>query len=232
MKGFETPKHFITFPPLFITFSPFSAKSAKVGAVEEWAVNGRCRCFCFVRTLHHSGAVISVGGFRFSSVVGVSVASTSTANHSHGFNTRQRWHSRPFGGVVVHLLGVGSLAVLLPFVALPFPQPTDKKPTKGAKFPSTPLFRTRWAVAPPRSLACRVGSLSASCRCHPLRLEGVGFLVVNGLKGRGFEASSRWGGSRVSPYSLALSSRVSAWVVNLPLNRLIASCFFASTIFA
>ena len=50
---------------------------------------------------------------------------------------------------------------------------------------------------------------------------------------RGLEASSRWVvASRLSPYSLALSSRVSAWVVNLPLNRLIASCFFASTIFA
>lgn len=62
---------------------------------------------------------------------------------------------------VVALCG-GSLSVLLPFVALPFHQPTDKKPTKGAKFPSAPLFRPRWAVAPPRSLACRVGSLSAS----------------------------------------------------------------------
>ena len=57
----------------------------------------------------------------------------------------------------------------------------DKKPTKGAKFPSAPLFRPRWAVAPPWSLPCRVGSLSASLRCHPLRLEGVGFLVVRGL---------------------------------------------------
>lgn len=72
--------------------------------------------------------------------------------------------------------------------------PTDrKKPTNGVNSPPTPLFRTRWAVAPPRSLPCRVGSLSASLRCHPLRLEGVGFLVVRG-KGSGLGSVQPLGG--------------------------------------
>lgn len=178
VKGFETPKHFITFPPLFITFSPFSAKSAKVGAVEEWAVNGRCRCFCFVRTLHHSGAVISVR--LFSVFLGCGCVG--------GFNLNRQPFARLQHSPVVALsplwrCGCSSARCRLSVVALwRFPCRSslfarcsaDKKPTKGAKFHSAPLFRPRWAVAPPRSLPCRVGSLSASLRvCSLSGCSGV-----------------------------------------------------------
>lgn len=73
------------------------------------------------------------------------------------------------------------------------------------------------------------------CVLNKGRFVGGGFRLMNG---KGLRIGKRPAvevgavASRVSPYSLALSSRVSAWVVNLPLNRLIASCFFASTIFA
>lgn len=106
--------------------------------------------------------------------MGVSVASTSTANHSHGFNTRQRWHSRPFGGVVVHLLGVGSLWWLSfrPFaVCCSAVPPTDRqKAHKGRKIPLCATF--------PHSVGCR----SASVACVPCRLS-IGFLGVCSLSG-------------------------------------------------
>jgi len=106
--------------------------------------------------------------------VGVSVASTSTANHSHGFNTRQRWHSRPFGGVVVHLLGVGSLWWLFGgFLAVccsAVPSTDRQKADKGRKIPLCATF--------PPSVGCR----SASVGSVPCRLS-IGFLGVCSLSG-------------------------------------------------
>lgn len=214
MKGFETPKHFITFPPLFITFPPFSAKSAKVGAVEEWAVNGRCRCFRLVRTLHHSGAVLpAVGRWSYGlgwwkclpyllplvTVVWLRVGKWAVISVRlfsvflgcgcvGGFNLNRQPFARLQHSPVVALsplwrCGCSSARCRLSVVALwRFPCRSslfarcsaDKKPTKGAKFHSAPLFRPRWAVAPPRSLPCRVGSLSASLRvCSLSGCSGV-----------------------------------------------------------
>lgn len=172
--------------------------------------------------------------------MGVSVASTSTANHSHGFNTRQWWHSRPFGGVVVHLLGVGSLWWLFGGFLAVLRCSLVVQPTKSRQRAITPHLRHFSALG---GLSLRLGRFRAVSALYRLRsvaticasmvwasLWCVGFRLC---WCRGLEASSRWVvASRLSPYSLALSSRVSAWVVNLPLNRLIASCFFASTIFA
>ena len=110
------------------------------------------------------------------------------------------------------------------------------RPTKSRQRALTPPLRHFSALG---GLLLRLGRFRVVSALY--RLRSVATLCASGLSaslrcvanGRGLEASSRWVvASRLSPYSLALSSRVSAWVVNLPLNRLIASCVFASTIFA
>ena len=135
------------------------------------------------------GAVISVGGF--SVFLGCGCVG--------GFNLNRQPFPRLQYSPVVALsplwrCGCSSARCRLSVVALwRFPCrsslfarcSTDKKPTKGVNSPPTPLFRTRWAVAPPRSLPCRVGSLSASLRCHNLRLEAVALLAGVILEGVG-----------------------------------------------
>lgn len=175
MKGFETPKHFITFPPLFITFSPFSAKSASprgcASGVLRPAVPLRC----------------------------VGWALRTCASRLLPSVSKHRQRPPPLG------------VALLPTFCRLWLCRSLNRPTKSPQ---------RALILPLRHFSA-LGGLSL----HLGRFRAVSALYR-------LRAVATLCASRVSPYSLALSSRVSAWVVNLPLNRLIASCFFASTIFA
>lgn len=262
VKGFETPKHFITFPPLFITFSPFSAKSAKVGAVLPLCpyappFGGGVTCCRSVVVRFGVVEVLAVPApIGYGRVA--SYGQTGGNIRSVIFGFPRLWVCRwlqpqpptirtasilASGGTLAPLavwlficsvsaLCGGSLAVSLSFFVVRSLF-NRQKADKGRQLPTYATF--------PHSVGCR----SASVASVPCRLS-IGFAPLPPSAPRGcrlpcgawqmvgaWQASSRWVvASRLSPYSLALSSRVSAWVVNLPLNRLIASCFFASTIFA